>query len=215
MRIHVIYGEHVGVIKSYFELLQHIPDDATFVGLADQDDVWFPFKISHAVAMLSQYPTDLPILYRSALQITDEKLKVIRLSRVPKKELSYRNIVLENSIPGCTMFLNGESIQIIRENIVYSPEILMHDWWVALFITMIGKVIFDDQPTLFYRRHPSAVTVVPLATSGLKLFLFRVWHYFVKREKNCISKQVTEFMRLHSAIIPERHRCEVNYFLYV
>jgi len=62
-------------------------DDADYFAFSDQDDVWLPDKLAHAVAALGEVAADRPALYFCDRTLVDESLRFIgqpsRLRRPP------------------------------------------------------------------------------------------------------------------------------------
>ena len=62
-------GKNIGVVKSFFELFKEASDDADYIALADQDDIWFTDKVRRAVKALLKNKHDKPLLYLSLIHI--------------------------------------------------------------------------------------------------------------------------------------------------
>ena len=56
--IKLVEGKNLGFIKSFFELLKL--EQADYYAFADQDDIWFPNKISLAVESLNKLDDSVP-----------------------------------------------------------------------------------------------------------------------------------------------------------
>ena len=50
--ISIIFGENLGVVDSFFELIKNADAEAEFVAFCDQDDLWEQSKIFRAVNIL-------------------------------------------------------------------------------------------------------------------------------------------------------------------
>jgi hypothetical protein len=72
-----------------------------------------------------------------------------------------RNIY-KNSFTGCCMAFNRK---ILRAALPLPVEVPMHDWWIGLVATAIGKICFINVATIFYRRHECNVSTLSLLSA--------------------------------------------------
>lgn len=143
---------NVGVIRSFFELFKMADTDADYYALADQDDIWFKDKISRAVKMLEGAPDDVPVLYCAANTLIDADDNVLKVSmRKVDIRPGFGNAIVENIAYGCTCIFNRKMLSMVRE---YEPEYtVMHDWWMYMIASSMGKVYYDKRPCMYYRQH--------------------------------------------------------------
>ena len=118
--------------------------------LCDQDDVWLQDKVSAAVQLLMRQTSPERTLYVSRQQFVDEELKPIMVPK-PKKHFGFANAVVESSFSGCTMVFGNT----IRQLVLLSrpSDWNMHDWWIYLIASSIGRIVYDHEPRMLYRRH--------------------------------------------------------------
>jgi glycosyltransferase involved in cell wall biosynthesis len=148
--VDVVLGDHVGLSSSLYLLLKTEGAAGDFFALCDQDDVWRPDKVSAAVEALIQQPNPERTLYAARQQFVNDELTPIALPKA-KRHVGFANAVVESSLPGCTMvFGNG-----IRQLILLSrpSDWDMHDWWIYLLSSSIGRIVYDPRPRMLYRRH--------------------------------------------------------------
>jgi glycosyltransferase involved in cell wall biosynthesis len=150
-KIKLIQGKNLGARGSFFELLQAARnEDADFVALCDQDDVWHPRKIERALSFLQG---DGPRLYASSVNLVDENLDHIKHYIHPFRRTFAATLVC-NFLTRCTCVFN-------RAFLDWMPfpedteQVLMHDWWLAS-ISMLGRnVTYDEESFISYRQHSS------------------------------------------------------------
>jgi glycosyltransferase involved in cell wall biosynthesis len=189
--ITLLQGQNIGVTSSFFELLKE-PSEAEFFAFADQDDVWKPAKLLNAIQKLRQLQISSPMMYYSKLQFVDERLQHIGFSAEPTFS-GYNNALVQNQATGCTIVLNSQAKELVVSKL---PEwALMHDWWCYLVISAFGKVVYDTNSYILYRKHGKNVTP---ATPFFPLeLLARIKRYL---DDGKITKKVTdqvgEFKRL-------------------
>jgi glycosyltransferase involved in cell wall biosynthesis len=141
---------HLGAARSFFKLLIEAGDGFNFYAFGDQDDVWFPDKISRAVNKLISLSQNIPTLYCSRQEYVDEELHHLKLSRIPRR-IGFGNAIVENVATGCTVVMNKVARELILSSL--PDKCLMHDWWCYLTISCFGQVVFDDNPGIKYRQH--------------------------------------------------------------
>ncbi|WP_230482008.1 glycosyltransferase family 2 protein [Sphingomonas sp. Leaf21] len=197
-RIRVIQGENLGAQGSFFALMQMAQrEEADFIALCDQDDVWLPEKLARAISMLD---IDQPGLYTSSLQLVDEHLRSIGRYTHPG-DRSFVATLLCNFATGCTCVMNRSFLQQI-----FFPEdgrkVLMHDWWLASLAATGHKIAYDRTPHIQYRQH-SANHV------GIKTGLAMA---FVKINKLIFnSPKVSRFDHAHQLLLTGQGRLSQNH----
>lgn len=124
-----------------------------YIAFSDQDDIWLPERLSRGLEAL-QVKDDSPALYCSRTWIVDEEMTNPRLSRESSPKPSFRNALLQNIAAGNTLLLNRSASALVLEASREAGPIVAHDWWIYQVVTGAGgRVIFDNQPTLYYRQH--------------------------------------------------------------
>ncbi len=147
-------GPCKGYAANFLHLIAHIPSDADFVALSDQDDVWLPEKIERAVAAMSVQPADRPCLYGAATWVCDDKLQNRTLSRVTKITPQFEHALTQNFAGGNTMILNAAGIGLLKAAATCVQSVPVHDWWIYQIVSGAGGyVTFDEAPCLLYRQH--------------------------------------------------------------
>ena len=147
-----------GSSKANFSLLLS-RCDSDYIMFCDQDDVWFPQKIEKSFKIIKQaeedYGKETPILVHSDLTVTDKNMHTIAHSFFEYQKLNANhsklsNLLVQNCITGCTCIINHA----LKEKSGEIPkECAMHDWWLGLVAVMFGKIIFIDEPLIYYRQH--------------------------------------------------------------
>jgi glycosyltransferase involved in cell wall biosynthesis len=126
--------------------------DASFFAFSDQDDVWLPEKLAHAVAALSQVTADRPALYFCARTPVDRSLRPIGHSPALRRPPGFPAALTQNVIPGCCMTLNRAAAELV--DAAEAPDHTWHDWWCYLVVSAReGVVIRGDSPDILYRQH--------------------------------------------------------------
>ena len=136
-----------GPVGNFENALKQASGDVIF--LADQDDVWFPDKIKIQLEALNS--CDLVL---SDAIVVDEKGTVLYPSFF-KQNFSGKGLIrnwVNNSFIGCCMAFNRNILEYI---LPFPEKIAMHDSWIGLNASLIGKCSFINQPLVYYKRHGS------------------------------------------------------------
>ena len=127
----------------------------TAIALADQDDIWYPEKLSLLIETLRSQQA---LLVHSDLEIIDSDDQILHHStwkfegRNPDK-LSTDLLLLRNVVTGCSLIF---SISLISDILPFPPQNKIcwyHDWWIALVAAQKGKIVHIHQPLVMYRIH--------------------------------------------------------------
>jgi hypothetical protein len=188
--------------RSFFALLSTaLRDDAAYFAFSDQDDVWLPEKLAHAVAALDQVNPGRPALYFCARRPVDATLRPIGHCPALRRPPGFPAALTQNVIPGCCMTLNRAAARLILA--AGLPDRTWHDWWCYLVVSAgEGLVLMGEKPDILYRQHGGNLVGEPVrfwsravaaARRGRGPFLSLFW-----------SQVAT--LQAHSWLFPERTR---------
>lgn len=151
---------NLGPARSFGVLLEQASNaGARYLALADQDDVWRPDKLERELALLRRREEELgetiPLLVHSDLTVVDQRLNIIAPSYLaferqrPVSEGALSKLLIQNFVTGCTTLVNRS---LLRASLPF-PEVVMHDWWLALCAAAMGEVLHLPEATVLYRQH--------------------------------------------------------------
>jgi len=153
-RTWLISGPRQGYARNFLALANIAGPFVPFAAFCDQDDVWMPGKLARAVEKLGSIPGQTPAMYCGRTIICDDDLRARRLSPLFDKAPSFRNALVQNIGGGNTMVLNRAALDLLQDTSRHAQNVVSHDWWVYQLITGAGgKVIYDTEPSLYYRQH--------------------------------------------------------------
>lgn len=169
-RIRVFRNErNRGVDWTYQRALSLARGDVLF--LCDQDDVWYPGKVTRVMQAFGEHPDATLVL--SDAQIIDSQGRIvapsyfgIRGSFVPGV---LANIV-KSKFLGCAMAVRSG----MRDRFLPFPaRIPGHDMWIGVVNEFYGKTCFIAEPLIGYRRHGDNAS--PEHRQGLAQMLIWRW----------------------------------------
>mgnify|MGYP003275716470 CR=1 FL=1 len=153
-------GENLRACRSFLHLLFNAPE-REFYAFSDQDDYWHADKLITAVKKLEECGEEKAMLYFSAKNIVDEKLKPMNTADTAVHNVSYNAAVLNCVASGCTMVFNLEAKKLAAS---FMPEhATMHDAWIYRLVNAFGKVVYDSVPHIDYRQHGNNVVGADLS----------------------------------------------------
>ena len=198
--VRVIYGENLGVIKSFFTLIEHA-GGAEYISFADQDDVWLPEKLARAVDVLEKEDNKIPLVYCSAKQLVDAELNPIPAAITYENvRTEFGNALVENMCTGCTCVITNPLLKLLQGK---PPSFtVMHDFWIYLVGTCFGKVIYDEQSYILYRQHGN--NELGAASSLLDNYKRRVKNF--KKHRGQLTKQAEALLGIFGEQMPQEKR---------
>lgn len=207
-RIDILEGHNnLGPTRSFFELLRSAASTGTeYAAFCDQDDVWHPEKIAHAVSALNKVTEGIPAMFCSRAEIVDEHLKHIGYTELPG-EIGFGNALVENAATGCTIVLNRKAIELVIEHL--PAKVLMHDWWCYLVLACFGEIIFSACPDIRYRQHGS--NTVGIASNMLYRLGRKLRRFFGGGDGRLwMSERAVSLLNTFGDSIPPSRRAVLN-----
>ena len=137
-------------------MLEHRDD---YLMLCDQDDVWLPEKIGKTLRVMrkleKKHGKDMPLLAYTDLKVTDKDLNVLTDSMMKRvaadfNRTSLKDQLVQNTVTGCTAMYN----RALAEKFIDLPGFtVMHDWWMMLTASALGRAVYLPEATILYRQH--------------------------------------------------------------
>lgn len=151
---------NLGPAQSFGALLQvALTRGAEYVACADQDDVWEADKLDVQLeAMRSREATvgrTRPVLVHTDLAVVDESLRLLHPSFLAyqgldgPREAALERLLTQNFVTGCTTLVNRSLLKAALP----LPDVVMHDWWLALCAASMGELVYCPRATVRYRQH--------------------------------------------------------------
>ncbi len=141
---------------SFFALLDGI--DLTqndYIAFADQDDVWMPDKLCHAIASMTTYQADG---YSSDLIAYHRGDNAVWMLRKAGREADL-DYLFQGGSAGCTYVLSARAAQLVASVMAKVPPLCAgasHDWIVYAICRSYRLTWFRDPgANILYRQHAS------------------------------------------------------------
>lgn len=147
----ILQGPRCGFARNYLELACHPDLPPGFVAFSDQDDVWMPHKMTHALTRLRE-AGDTPAVWAARYLVTGSDLQPRHVAGTWPRGPSFGNAVVQNILSGHTLTLNPAALALVRR--VGVQAVPHHDWWIYLLMAASGaRIVTDDAVVLHYRQH--------------------------------------------------------------
>jgi len=146
--------ENLGYQKSFYAALSHC--EGEYILFSDQDDVWFPDKIS---CLLETIGDNLLVFSDSALVDEKSNSLSIKLSDTvhmlqPGTAKVNRGFVIGNCAWGHTILFHRQLLDYVNNTGYDHP----HDWWFAVVSSHLNKIIYCPRVLNYYRQHAKNLT---------------------------------------------------------
>ena len=211
-RIHAVRRQTPsGSAQNNFFSMLRFASDSEYIMFCDDDDVWLPEKIHVTLSEMQnlekRYGFDKPLLVHTDLRVTDSSLNIISESMMNTQKLDperndLNRLLVQNIVTGNTMMINGSLLTLTTK---YSlPEhAVMHDWWLALVASALGKIGFVTEGTVLYRQHTNNQIGAQNARSLQYNVLPLLDGAGVERSLNKTYKQAEEFLAHFGTLLKE------------
>lgn len=146
-------NENLGSNKTFEKLVSLASGD--YLAFCDQDDIWNDDKIRVLVNEIENNNNTL--LAYSDMKIVDANDDVISysMSTYRKRHIFlegdnlFKQLIYRNFVVGCTMLVKKD---IVLKSLPF-PDSMVHDHYIALFVSCFGNIKFVNKPIISYRQH--------------------------------------------------------------
>jgi len=168
-----------GFYRNFETALTRVPSTAQFVALADQDDRWYPQKLSK---LLDRMQTDTSLAYCD-MRILNVDGSVESNTYWRGRRNNYKDLdvlLVANTVTGAASLFR---IELLETLLPFPARIgdAFHDHWIACAAMVNGKLGYVDEPLYDYRQHDASVVghcdfQTPTVTARLRQGLGRLVH---------------------------------------
>ena len=154
-------GLPMGAARNFFKLIASdniLPSRYDWIALADQDDIWLPFKLSHAITGCIE--NGAVACSSSVLAFWSDPARSIY---IPKHgTCAIDNSLFESPGPGCTFLLHSDAFASLQSYVNSQQELLanieFHDWFIYAYVCRnVGTWYISPLASMLYRQHHSNV----------------------------------------------------------
>ena len=200
-------------------------ENLEYIFLADQDDEWFPDKLSKTISVIKEeerkFGESLPILCHTDCSLVNSRGELLaksyrRYQKLPGASYRFSRLLLQNHVTGASVGINKALLQYCKE---IPEQVKMHDHWLALLANCFGEIQYLPYASYAYRQHEENVLGAKKA-SVLKECEERLAASKEKDKEDAIHSsyralfsQGRELKRLFGDLLPEIKRKVLEAFL--
>ena len=144
-RIRIFHNQQHGFVGNFENAIRQAKGDYIF--LSDQDDVWFPNKVSRCVELLQDH---IVVNHNSMITDGDGKDMGYDFFSIHHSKGGFWQTIWRNSYSGCCMAFRKE---LLNTALPFPKHIASHDIWLGLIAEKKGRSCFLKEPLVYYRRH--------------------------------------------------------------
>lgn len=162
-----------------------------YIAYCDQDDVWHSDKLEIMQRTMEQ--TGAALVYSDMNIIDGEGNKTAGSIKSLYRHIIFQSgsglfpkLLVNNCVTGCAMIVKAD----VAKNAVPFADSLIHDHWLAINASAVGRIEFISEPLIDYRRHGNNQTAMLKSVSDKKTYYSETLTPLLKRAE--------ELQRLHS-----------------
>jgi glycosyltransferase involved in cell wall biosynthesis len=183
-RFRVVWHEsRVGFYRNFEQCLALASDEADYVALADQDDVWHPDKLAALVDALERRPEAL-LAYGDMRVITNDGRVLAESSWLDRGNnwTDLAALVLTNTVTGAASLVRRS---LLDRALPFPPPVgrAYHDHWLACVALALGPIVFVDRPLQDYVQHEEQAVGRGVLADDLRGGLARAFGRFLRQPR--------------------------------
>lgn len=146
----------LGVVENFARACRIAAEDSDLVFLCDQDDVWLPKRIQHALEIAEGLPK--VGLIASNAELIDEQSKPLGVRLDPPIALgvldrrnALRQLLEQQVLTGATLAVRSE---LLAASLPFPSGLgRLHDAWIGMVAAATSQVVYTSEPMVLYRQH--------------------------------------------------------------
>jgi hypothetical protein len=175
-------GARVSFLSGLEAALAESDPNAAYA-FCDQDDVWYPDKLSRQLTLLRE---SRAALVHCDARVIDAAGNLIHpsLHRMERRSRNYTlaNVIIMNPVTGMTAMFDRRTAEIAIVLGATTGADLLHDHLVALAATLCGEIVLLDEPLVDYVQHGrNTIGASDRAAHRIKLAPFLQPRRYVRR----------------------------------
>lgn len=147
---------NLGFYRNFERALTRVPNQADYVAFCDQDDYWYPGKLSRLLKEIKA--ADAALVY-SDMRIVDSDGAVVADSYWTNRRNEYRDlaaVLVANTVTGAASLFKAT---LLKPLLPFPPRVgdAFHDHWLACVALGTGRVAYVDESLYDYYQYGSSV----------------------------------------------------------
>jgi glycosyltransferase involved in cell wall biosynthesis len=140
--------KNIGHLRNFEKSLSMC--NGTYIALADQDDIWYPNKISLMINEIGSYSmiySDAKLIDEYGDDISDSYSKYsAKITYIS----SFAQLCMNGIVTGCTSLFKAD---ILKTALPFPSGKYVHDRWLSACAYLLNGILYTDSVLLSYRQH--------------------------------------------------------------
>jgi glycosyltransferase involved in cell wall biosynthesis len=146
------FGDRLGFYGNFERVLEHVPANAEWVALSDQDDSWYPSKLETLVPHLR----DVSLVAAQA-RVVRLPGNVVVTASTQRKNVSLDALLAQNQVTGSLCVFRRELLDLGLPFPRLNTISQVHDHWLAVCAKATGGALVVDDVVQDYMQHAGNV----------------------------------------------------------
>ncbi|WP_285242355.1 glycosyltransferase [Pseudarthrobacter sp. fls2-241-R2A-127] len=146
------FPDRLGFYGNFERVLQHVPDNAEWVALSDQDDSWYPAKIETLLPHLD----DVSLVAGQARVVRRPGNEIVAESTY-RKDVSLGSLIAQNQVTGSLCLFRRDLLDLALPFPRFAAITQVHDHWLAVCAKATGGALIVDDIVQDYVQHAANV----------------------------------------------------------
>ncbi|MDQ6735739.1 MAG: glycosyltransferase [Nitrospirota bacterium] len=147
------FESRVGFYRNFERILRLAPRDVTWIALADQDDCWYPQKLTTLIPLLSTYSL---VSCQARLARLDDDTILAPNKFTSRRVSGLGDLVFDNAVSGALCVFRPEVLEIALP-FPKETDVAYHDHWLGLCALLMEGIQIVEAPLQDYVQHSANV----------------------------------------------------------
>ena len=149
------FDDRLGFYGNFERVLKHVPAEAEWIALSDQDDYWYPQKLECLLPYLAQYS----LATGQARVVTETG--IVLAESTNRSNVPPTHLLLDNQITGGLSVFRGELLDTVLPFPRLSNPSENHDHWIGLCAAVADGAYIAEEIVQDYIQHGGNVLGEP------------------------------------------------------
>ncbi|MER2135051.1 MAG: glycosyltransferase [Arthrobacter sp.] len=146
------YGNRLGFYGNFERVLSNVPPDAQWVALSDQDDYWYPEKLSVLLPHLEAHQ-----LVSGQARVVEAGTGRVITANTARRNVPYAHLIAQNQITGGQTVFRRSLLDLALPFPRLNTVTEVHDHWLAACAGAVDSVLVVDEIVQDYVQHGANV----------------------------------------------------------
>lgn len=147
------YSHRLGFHHNFERALKQVPSEARWVALSDQDDYWYPEKISTLLPYLDEASLVTAQARVVSAEISSSGPDLAKGQITDRKQVPAADLIANNQVTGSLCIFRRELLELALPFPSMSTPAQYHDHWIGLCALAVDGIAVHDSVVQDYIQH--------------------------------------------------------------